>query len=45
MVVAVNDQRVSSVREFYAVLARQTREVWFDVLRDGQTLSTVRFRF
>lgn len=45
IVVAVNDQRVSSVREFYAVLARQTREVWFDVLRDGQTLSTVRFRF
>ena len=44
VVVAVNDKKVHTVRDFYRELAQAKKEVWFDVLREEQTLSTMRYK-
>ncbi len=44
VVVAVCDKKVRSIAEFYHELSVQRSEVWFDIIREGQTLSTVRFK-
>ena len=45
IITAVNDVPVATMREFYRELAKVKKEVWFDVLREGQTLSTMRYKF
>jgi len=45
VITAVNDVPVANMREFYRELAKVKKEVWFDVLREGQTLSTLRYKF
>lgn len=45
IIVKVNDKDVSSLADFFAKLAdRSAKETWFDVLRDGQMVSTMRFK-
>ena len=45
VITAVNDVPVANMREFYRELSKIKKEVWFDVLREGQTLSTLRYKF
>ena len=45
IITAVNDVPVTNMRAFYRELAKVKKEVWFDVLREGQTLSTLRYKF
>ena len=45
VITAVNDVSVANMREFYRELSKLKEEVWFDVLREGQTLSTLRYKF
>jgi len=45
VITAVNDVPVANMREFYRELSKVKKEVWFDVLREGQTLSTLRYKF
>ena len=42
---AVNDMPVANMREFYRELSKAKKEIWFDVVREGQTLSTLRYKF
>lgn len=44
VIVKVNDKPVSSLAEFYSNIAAAKSEVWFDVLREGQTISTMRYK-
>ena len=45
IITAVNDKPVTNMREFYRELSKTSKEVWFDVVREGQTLSTLRYKF
>ena len=45
IITAVNDTPVSNTREFYRELSKVKKEAWFDVVREGQLLSTLRFKF
>ena len=45
IITAVNDTPVSNTREFYRELSKVKKEAWFDVVREGQMLSTLRFKF
>ena len=45
IITAVNDVQVTNMREFYRELSKVKKEVWFDVLREGQTLSPLRYKF
>lgn len=41
----VNDKPVSNLGEFYAAVSdRSQKEIWFDVLRDGEEISTMRYK-
>jgi serine protease Do len=41
----VNGKAVADLGEFYAALSDKTqKETWFDVLRDGQEISTMRYK-
>lgn len=45
VITRVNDRDVTTLGEFYARLAdRSLKEIWFDVVREGQTISTMRFK-
>ena len=45
VVTAVNDKAVKNIGEFYRYIADSSvKEVWFDVLREGQTVSTMRYK-
>lgn len=45
IVTKVNDKDVSGLTDFYEKLSdRSSKEVWFDVLREGQTVSTMRYK-
>lgn len=45
IITKVNDKAVSSVAEFYAFLAdKGAKEIWFDVIREGQNISTMRYK-
>jgi S1-C subfamily serine protease len=45
VVTAVNDKTVKNIGEFYRYIADSSvKEVWFDVLREGQTVSTMRYK-
>ena len=45
IITAVNDVSITNMREFYRELSKAKKEVWFDVVREGQTLSTLRYKF
>lgn len=45
IITAVNDVPVTNMREFYRELANVKKEVWFDIVREEQTLSTLRYKF
>ena len=45
VIVAVNDTKVTGIRDFYRELSKAKKEVWFDVIREEQTLSTLRYKF
>lgn len=45
VVTAVNDKAVKNIGEFYRYIAESSvKEIWFDVLREGQTVSTMRYK-
>lgn len=45
VITAVNDKKVTSVKEFYEALdTSKTKEVWFDVYSNGHTISTGRYK-
>ncbi|MGP1438080.1 MAG: Do family serine endopeptidase [Treponema sp.] len=44
VIVSVCDKKISNIAEFYKELSVAPKEVWFDIIREGQTLSTVRFK-
>ncbi len=45
VIVKVNDKDVSGLGDFYTRLSDRTaKEIWFDVIREGQTISTMRYK-
>lgn len=44
IIVSVCDKKVRNIQEFYRELSASSREVWFDIIREGQTLSTLRYK-
>lgn len=44
VIVSVCDKKISTIAEFYQELSIAHKEIWFDIVREGQTLSTVRFK-
>jgi Do/DeqQ family serine protease len=45
VITAVNDQKVGSLKEFYAALDRTgKKEIWFDVYSEGHTVATSRYK-
>ena len=44
VIVGVCDRKISNIAEFYKELSVASKEVWFDIIREGQNLSTVRFK-
>lgn len=45
VITAVNDVPVKNMRDFYRELAKAKKEIWFDIIREEQTLSTMRYKF
>ncbi len=45
IITAVNDKKAVTLKEFYRLLSdRTTGEIWYDILREGQTVSTMRYK-
>lgn len=44
VVVEVCGVAISNMADFYRELSKPHKEVWFDIIREGQELSTVRFK-
>jgi len=44
VIVKVNDKVVKDLPGFYSQLSAAKGEVWFDVIREGQTVSTMRYK-
>ena len=45
IITRVNDKDVTGLSDFFARLSdRSSKEIWFDVVRDGQTVSTMRYK-
>lgn len=45
VIVKVNDKPVQGLQDFYKALSSEgTREIWFDVIRETQTVSTMRYK-
>lgn len=45
IVTKVNDKEISGLADFYAKLSDQSaKEFWFDVVRDGQSVATLRYK-
>jgi Do/DeqQ family serine protease len=45
VVVKVNDKSVSDLAGFYSALSdKSAKEIWFDVIREGQTVATMRYK-
>lgn len=40
----VNDVPVNNIADFYSQLAKAGKEIWFEIERDGETFSTVRYK-
>ena len=45
IITRVNDKDVAGLADFFTRLSdRSSKEIWFDVVRDGQTVSTMRYK-
>jgi len=45
VIIKLNDKEVSKLGDFYARLSDPAaKEIWFDVLREGQTVSTMKYK-
>ena len=44
VICAVNDKKVTNLKEFYAALGEAKKEVWFDVYSDGHTVTTSKYK-
>gem|GEM_PF-5717321 len=44
VIVEVCGVSISNMADFYRELSKPHKEVWFDIIREGQGLSTVRFK-
>lgn len=45
IITRINDKDVTSLVDFFSKISdRSSKEIWFDVLREGQTVSTMRFK-
>lgn len=45
VITKVNDKPVKNLAEFYASLSdKASKEIWFDVIREGQQISTMRYK-
>ena len=45
IITAVNDKKTVNISDFYRFIADgSVKEVWFDVLREGQSVSTMRYK-
>ncbi len=44
VIVKMNDKKVSDLSGFYAQLASAKGDIWFEVLRDGQTVTTMKYK-
>ena len=40
----INDTAVANLKEFYAELSKDSKEVWFEIEREGETFSTIRYK-
>jgi len=44
VITAVNDKKVSSIKDFYDAMNSAGNEVWFDIYSDGHTVSTNHYK-
>ncbi len=45
VITRANDKDVRGIRDFYSLISdRSAKELWFDVIREGQTVSTMRYK-
>jgi Do/DeqQ family serine protease len=45
VITRVNDKEIANLAEFFSRLSdRSAKEIWFDVIREGQTVSTMRYK-
>ena len=44
VIIGVCDKKISNMADFYKELSVASKEIWFDIVREGQNLSTVRFK-
>ena len=45
VITAINGQEVENIKTFYAAMdLSDKKEIWFDILRDGHSISTVKYR-
>lgn len=45
VIINLNDKSVTSLSDFYVRLSDRTqKEIWFDVLREGQTVTTMKYK-
>jgi S1-C subfamily serine protease len=46
VILTVNDVEVKTIEDFYSVLADEaTKEVWYDIYRNGMKMSTLKYKF
>ena len=44
VITAVNDKKVSDIKEFYDAMSKAGNEIWFDIYSDGHTVSTNHYK-
>ena len=45
VITAVNDTPITGIEDFYSVLANEaTKDVWYDIYRNGMKMSTLRYK-
>jgi Do/DeqQ family serine protease len=46
IITAVNDTPITGIEDFYSVLANEvTKDVWYDIYRNGMKMSTLKYKF
>jgi S1-C subfamily serine protease len=46
VILTVNDVEVKTIEDFYSILADEaTKEVWYDIYRNGMKMSTLKYKF
>jgi S1-C subfamily serine protease len=45
VIIAVNDTPITGIEDFYSVLANEaTKEVWYDIYRNGMKMATLKYK-